>query len=1050
MLYRSKFTPLALILVAGTLLAQETVGTAVGRITSKSGQPIVGALVRLASPGLLGDRTTATDDKGQFRIPLLPNGKYTITISAKDYITVKGQFQVVPGQTVRQDAAMVSTIEDQKQGTTVEVIGRAAQVDKTSSMTVSSYSMESLGQLTSQSLDSLVVLSPGITGTLDPNVGGYGSDAISIRGGIQHSSKVIQNGMNVTEEGGGYGNELTTLLDMVETMAVIQSPLNARYGNTDGGLVSIVTTRGSNTFTGTARVKYSKNFWQDNNPSYPRRDGSAGDVVNPNDDGANRTYELSLRGPIWQDHITFAYGTQQTPSHSYTSAVGGTTLSGLPSEATSTYVPGQGIVAANTYSLGSLDTLHDQAKFNQFVVFAQLTPDHSLEWSYTQNDSEAYWGIPRFGRIDSVTSSATDNFHHRLWNLGYKGTLSSSGVLEARIGHTYRTWPHPYSPDVPPIWVTYIPSAKNADGSGLVTSLLGGYTSGGVAYNTNGYNADRGDTTLNDSAVVNYSHVISHGEGSHLIDVGATYEKFDWAIQVGAAKNQYVVPGQDPQSGQYLVFNAATATLNDLDPLKGNTSVLLDGTVNPGNGAPGSDTHFSRDFPQGGLGLIPLWVSRTGAENGHLQKVSSAFYLNDLWTINNQHSVMLGLRYDMFKVHDNDSTFVTYGHVYPRFEYKWDIGGDQSRLVNVSYGQFQASSPGSLFLPMSKGRFGDQTVYYWSNGSATPHYVTYDQLLNKDNYTADSRTFAGDTFTVDKSWKNPVSNETTVGIRRTYANGGYWRVTGVYKNWSNLFDIFPGEVYTDPSGSPNFKRVLRNDPDSERTYKSLELEWMLPLHKRFVLNGNYTYARMMANTRFTLDNPDRTTSQLANFRDYYNSLFTRDQYEPSTLRTPEHNLNLFLMLDLSSGKATSNITLRGNFTSGKPEGRWITENIPAPTLPGYNDATHQNTGGLPKFLVLAADGGRMSNTNLATVGLKYNLEIPLWRTAKWFTNVDVSNIFNTKSRGPYGLDSTGQMDTVGQPSQYTGHGWRAADDLSTAGTGRMAGRLITLDTGLRF
>jgi len=92
----------------------------------------------------------------------------------------------------------------------------------------------------------------------------------------------------------------------------------------------------------------------------------------------------------------------------------------------------------------------------------------------------------------------------------------------------------------------------------------------------------------------------------------------------------------------------------------------------------------------------------------------------------------------------------------------------------------------------------------------------------------------------------------------------------------------------------------------------------------------------------------------------------------------------------------------------------------------------------------------MSNTNLATVGLKYNLEIPLWRTAKWFTNVDVSNIFNTKSRGPYGLDSTGQMDTVGQPSQYTGHGWRAADDLSTAGTGRMAGRLITLDTGLRF
>jgi len=225
---------------------------------------------------------------------------------------------------------------------------------------------------------------------------------------------------------------------------------------------------------------------------------------------------------------------------------------------------------------------------------------------------------------------------------------------------------------------------------------------------------------------------------------------------------------------------------------------------------------------------------------------------------------------------------------------------------------------------------------------------------------------------------------------------------------------------------------------------------MLPLHKRFVLNGNYTYARMMANTRFSLDNPDRTTSQLANFRDYYNSMFTRNEYEPSTLRTPEHNLNLFLMLDLSSGKVTSNVTLRGNFTSGKPEGRWINENIAFPTVPGYNDATHQNTGGLPNSLALAADGGRMSNTNLATVGLKYNLDIPLWRTAKWFLNLDISNVFNTKSMGPYGLGGTGLMDTVGQPSQYTGHGWRAADDLSTVGTGRIAGRLITLDTGLRF
>ena len=1040
MLHRGKFTPLALLLVASPVWAQETTGTAVGQIASKSGKPIAGAVVRLVSPNLLGERSATTNEKGQYRVSLLPNGHFTITVTANGFMTVKGQFQIVPGQSARQDAILTPVSE---QGTTVEVVDIASQVDKTTTTTASTFSMENLNQLVSQELDSIVVLSPGVTGILDPNVGGYGDDAVSIRGGILHSTKVMQNGLNITEEGGGYLNELTTLMDMVETMSVIQSPLNARYGNTDGGLVSIVTTRGSNTFTGTARIKYRKNYWQDNNPSYARRDGSPGDPTYPNDDFPNRTYELSLRGPIWKDHITFAYGTQQTPTYSYTSAIGNTTLNGLGTQSTFTFVPGTGIAPANTYALGGLDTLADTSKFHQFVVFAQINSDHSLEWNYTQNDSSAYWGLPRFGRIDNVASSGTDNYHHHLWNLGYKGLIGSAGVIEARVGHTYRTWPHPYSPGLPPIWTTYIPG-EHADGS-PVTSLLDGYATGGVAYNTNGYNADKGDTILNDSAIVNYSHVFTHGDSSHVVDMGLDIEKFQWGIQVGAAKDQYIVPGQNPQTGQYLVYNAATATLHDLDPTYGNTPVLSDGLVNPGYGAPGSDNHFP-----GGLGLIPTWVSRTGAEGGNFQKTTHAYWINDLWTINRHHSMMLGLRYDVFKVNDDFSTFVSYGHLNPRFEYKWDLAGDQSRIINVSYGQFQASSPGSLFLPMAHGRLGNQTEYYWSQGTSTPYYVSYDQLQDKANYTAYSRTFAGDTFEIDKSWKNPVSHEITVGFRRAYTTGGYWRATGVYKTWSNLFDFFPGEVYTDPSGSPNFKRVLRNDPDSERTYKSLELEWMLPLNRRVSIYGNYTYARMMANTRSSLDNPDRTTSQLANFRDYYNTLFTRDQYNPTTLRGPEHVLNLFAVFDISSGKVKSNITLRANYTSGRPETRWINYNIPFPTVPGYNDASVQNTGGLPNSLAFAADGGRTTNANLTTIGLKYNLEVSIWQTVKWFCDVNISNIFNTKPMGPYSLGGTNLTDTVGQSPQYTGHGWRAADDLSTVGTGRIPGRLITIDTGFRF
>ena len=1041
MLQRRLFTPIAMILAASQLFGQETTGIASGQIMTRAGKPVPGALVRLSSPSLLGDRTVTANEAGQYRVGLLPNGKYAITVTASGYITIKGQFQVVPGQTARQDVILTPMVT---QGATVEVVDQASQVDKTTTVTSSTFSMDSLNELAGFNMDAVIQLSPGITGTLDPNVGGYGDDALSVRGGIQHSTKVIQNGLNITEEGGGYLNEVTTLMDMIESMSVIQSPLNARYGNTDGGLVSIVTTRGSNTFTGSLRVKYHKNYWQDNGPSYARRNGSPGDPVPPSDDFSNRTYEISVRGPIWKDHITFAYGTQQTPNHSYNGLVGNTSLNGLPSQATYTFVPGQGVVPANTYGLGGLDTMQDVSKFHQFVVFAQITENHSLEWNYTQNDSNAYWGIPRFGRIDTVGAS-TDDYHHHLWNLGYKGVLGEAGVLEARVGHTYRTWPHPYSPGKASIWTTFIPGAHDADGLNPVTSLLDGYASGGTAYNINGYNADRGDTILNDSVLVNFSREFSRGGSRHLVDVGVDLERFKWGIQVGAAKDQYVVPGQDPATGQFLVYNAATATLHDLDPAYGNTPVLNDGLVNPGLGAPGSDTHFP-----GGLGLIPLRVSRTGSEGGDMRKQTTSIYLNDLWTINSRHSIMAGIRYDRFKASDEVGTFVSYGRLNPRFEYKFDLGGDQARLINVSYAEFQTSSPGSLFLPAAHGRYGNQTVSYWSQGSSTPYYVNLAQLQDPGNYTALTRTYAGDTFTIDPNWRNPVSHELTAGFRRAYANGGYWRATAIYKTWSNLFDWFPGEVYTDESGSANFKRVLRNDPESRRTYKSLELEWMTPVTRRLTIYGNYTFARMMANTRYNIDNPDRTTSQIANFRNYYDSMYARDQYNPMTLRSPEHIFNLYLSYNLSQGKVKSNVTLQGSYTSGRPEGRWTTVNIPSPTLAGYNDANVQNTGGLPNSILLTADGSRMTNTDLTTISLKYNLEIGIWRTVRGFVDVTIGNVFNAKRRGPYTLAGTGLVDTAGQPPQYAGNGWRAADDVSDVGTGRVAGRSITFDTGIRF
>lgn len=1062
---RSKLTPLVLLLAATALSAQETTGSALGRVTDKGGRPMRDILVRISSPGMLGERTALSDAFGQFRFPVLPNGKYSLTVSATGFVTFRAHFQVLAGQASHQDAILASQEETRKtREAIVEVVADSSQVDKTNTTTTTNFSMESLNMVESQYLDSIIQLAPGITGTLDPSVGGYSNDAVSIRGGIQHSSKVIQNGMNITEEGGGYLNETHSIMDMVDTMAVIQSPLNARYGNTDGGLISIVTTRGSNEFSGSVRLKYHRDDWTDNNPSYPRRDGSAGNPYYAMDDGQQRTWEISLKGPIWKDHITFAYGTQISPSSQYVSPVGGTTLNGLPSQAAYTWspnAPGNGIIPANTYGLGNLDVLSDQSQFKQFVLFFQLTENHSLEYSYDSSGNEGYYGIPRFGRIDAVPGASPDNQFVHEWNLGYKGIFGTSGVLEARTGHVNRKWPHPNSPGQPPIWVTYVPASYDNAGNQPVSGLVDAYSTGvAQAYNINGYNADQGDTIYNDSVIVNFSQFISRSTGSHQLDVGFDQEKFQWDIQVGAAPDQYVVPGQDPATGNYLVYNAMSATMTDLDPsyTGTNTSVLANPMVNPGTGAPGSDNHWP-----GGLGLVPEWIHRSGDSTGAFRKQTVGYYLNDLWTIDNHHSVMAGVRYDTFKVFDDYGTMVSYGHLNPRFEYKFDIEGNQKRVINFSYGQFQASSPGSLFLPTAHGRLGDQTTSYWSAGSVTPYYTSAAQLKNPANYTQVSKTFAGQSFVVDPNWRNPVSSEFTLGYRRSLARGGFLRLTGIYKSWANLFDWYPGQAYTDPSGAANFQRVLRNDSSLGRTYKSLEAEWLAPITQRLSVLGNYTFARMMANTSATVDNPNRLTSQLPNWNNYFQSFSPGTAVQPYTQRTPDHTLNVFVTYDLASGKVKSSLTLRANYVSGLADATYTSYNpyspvfnhvanfsVPYPTVPGYNDASNSNSGGLPNGYNLPLDGGRQINADTFTTSLKYNLDMPVYWRMHWFLNVDVLNVFNTKTQAPWSLPTGGYSDAAGQPPQYQAYGWRAVGDVSTVGTGRVNGRSISLDTGIKF
>lgn len=1058
MYMNSRLTSLVLALAGTTMLAQETTGTVTGRVTSKAGQPVQGAVVTISGPSLLGERRTTTDAQGGFRIPLLPNGTFTMTAAAKDFIASKGSFRIMAGQTSRADAVLTREADVAKvQEAVVEVTSSTTQVDKSDPVTQTNFTMESLMSVYSSDLQAAVKLAPGVAG---------GSGSPKIRGGSSGGAKWTLNGVMINDQAWGYDLSDTTIPDLIESVAVIQSPLNARYGNTDGGMIAFTTTKGSNTFKGSLRAKYGRAGWGANGTPYPDKDGATRGTFYPGDDAASRSYDVTLSGPIWKDHITFSWGGTYSPASYWTDRLEELTptdpeaLADPWSNFNGTYyrdaASGKVFRNANQYQQNQYVPNYAKSAYNQFVLYWQVNADQQVEWNYTDNSYKSLWY--GYSPIDT-RNGGMDGLQVRVWNLAYKATVGSTGVLEARYGSTMRWWPHPTTPGRYPIYIKYGPSTVPDENGDYVSNSLIDIAENG--YNnkaTHGATSDRGDTFFDKTLLLNYTH-LAEWNGTHTMDMGLERQSFQWDTQVLAQMpaRTFYVPGQlagDAGTGfanKYIVFNY-NALVSDVDPNRADSRRVYD------------VSNFR--------GMIPALRMFQGDEGGTYWQPTTSLYFNDTWNINKHHLVMFGVRHDMMKVQDSRGDVFKYSVTTPRFQYKYDLDGDQTRVVNFSLGQFHNRVPGGQFQQFVNRRLAYDTTRYWTGKAPganpnVPYLVDESAVYDLANYGYIGAASGPGTFLLDPSWKAPISTEITLGFNRNYADGGFWRVTVVRKTWKNLYDSFPemkGTLLTNPYEPsapqlPTYRRIMRNDPDSDRTYNSVEFEFAQPFG-RLQIQGNYTYARLMTNASSVNDSPSNDRTPAGNFREYLVTLMPRADYNPMILQDPEHRAKLWASYDLSTKGIKSSVTFLVNYTSGSTQSRFITFNIPRPILPGYYDPANglNNSGGLPTSLNLPVGGrGQFFGNDTWYTSLKYDVEVNLLRSLRWFTGIQITNPFN--HRMPEGFGGIGgnarrdTLDSKGQPvnARYTTYGFRGGDSIRNSGWSGFGGsRSFTFETGLRF
>jgi|HubBroStandDraft_6_1064221.scaffolds.fasta_scaffold02672_5 hypothetical protein len=242
-------------------------GSVSGTLKDPSGAVVEGARITLVNTALRAEYKTTSNGQGFYCFPLLPVGRYDLTIEAPGFKTqTKTNLMVDTDAAPRVDAVLA--LERLSESITVEASGAVteAQVDTVETHLgelVTASQMTAL-PLNGRSYTDLLPIQPGVapvstllpnsvimagvTGGLSPS-GDLNPGNLSIDGQRESSNGFLLDGIDVQEHMNG-GTSIVANLDSVDEFRVLTNNFDPEYGNYNGGMVTVITKSGSDSFHG--------------------------------------------------------------------------------------------------------------------------------------------------------------------------------------------------------------------------------------------------------------------------------------------------------------------------------------------------------------------------------------------------------------------------------------------------------------------------------------------------------------------------------------------------------------------------------------------------------------------------------------------------------------------------------------------------------------------------------------------------------------------------------------------------------------------------------
>jgi hypothetical protein len=250
----------AILLLPPPAAAQSFFGTIVGAVADASGASVPETKVTLVNTATNDERATLTTSAGDYRFPNLVPGVCRVTFERPGFSRlVRENVEVTVQSEVRIDGVLKVGENTQ----TVNITAEAPQIDTESasvssvvgSRTVQTMALNGRNVLTLMMLTNAVVPSSAAGGSPSGNSNGGGSTIfgnimnIQIGGGQNNQSAVFLDGapVNISQSN---STVLIPTQDAVQEFRVVSNAVNAEFGKFAGGVVSLTTKSGTNSFHG--------------------------------------------------------------------------------------------------------------------------------------------------------------------------------------------------------------------------------------------------------------------------------------------------------------------------------------------------------------------------------------------------------------------------------------------------------------------------------------------------------------------------------------------------------------------------------------------------------------------------------------------------------------------------------------------------------------------------------------------------------------------------------------------------------------------------------